>query len=86
MTGTSNVYFRGLPFSSQNVGTTNDTKNIGIGGCWLPSDTEHGMAYALPGTANFIFIDAKAADGGYLTSADWGNTYNWYAAFTYEVA
>jgi hypothetical protein len=86
MTGASNVYFRGLPFSSQNEGTTNDTKNIGIGGCWLPSDTEHGMAYALPGTANFIFIDAKAADGGYLTTADWGNTYNWYAAFTYEVA
>ena len=83
----SNVYFRALPFTSQNVGSsTTYTKNIGGGSCWLPSDTRHGIAYALPGTTKVIFVDAKGADGGYIISSEWANGNNLYASFTYEIA
>jgi hypothetical protein len=83
----SNIYFRALPFTSQNVGSsTTYTKNIGGGSCWLPSDTRHGIAYALPGTTKVIFVDAKGADGGYIVSSEWANGNNLYASFTYEIA
>ena len=76
---TNTLYIRGLPFVfSNNV----QTKNIGIGSSWLPSDSEAGLNYGLENTSSFIVQKNNAS--GYILSSDLSNLTDCYGALTYE--